>query len=322
LKILTNKIKKDLEILGINFDRWVSENDLYLNDKDKKLINFLEEKKLVYYLDGALFFKSSLAGDDKDRVIIKEDGEYTYFFSDILYHIDKMKRSNFLINIMGADHHGYISRLKGSCSLISGESKRMEFILVQMLSLLTDNGDKKKISKRLGNTIDLDEILGVSDINQLKFLLLEKESNQSLSLNLGKLKENQEKTPLYYIQYAHARCCQIVSKSLEKNLATVDFRTNLLKSEDEFAIMKMIFRFPSLLDDVISENKHHHLIHYLFDLSKKWQIYYQKNMVLDAEDKELSSQRLFLTKVIQIIISLGLNFMGIDAPKMIKKSDK
>ncbi|CAG8453210.1 3889_t:CDS:10 [Ambispora gerdemannii] len=202
-----------------NSSREVAQNlieSLYQKKQHLDLVQELKEENLIYNHEGATFFRSSLAGDDKDRVIIKQDSDYTYFFSDILYHQDKLKRADKLINIMGADHHGFINRLKSSCQLLGHKSETIQIILVQIVSLLTKEGDAERFSKRAGNTIELDEALKYIDMNQLKFFLLEKEPNQPLSINAELLKENKEKTRLYYIQYAHARCHQILHKAQEK----------------------------------------------------------------------------------------------------------
>lgn len=317
LELVLAKIQQDLAKCGIEYDVWFSEASLYENEKDKEILSFLEEKNLTYFEEESKLFRSSLAGDEKDRAIIKKDGEYTYFFSDIIYHQNKLKRADKLINIWGADHHGYINRIKAACQLLSNKKEdSMQIILVQVVNLLTEEGKTARFSKRAGNTIELEEALMHVDIDQLKFFLLEKESNQPLLINGKLLKENKEKTRLYYIQYAHARCHQIFQKAQEKGLTKISSNIDLLTNKIERKIFNLLIRFTSVLENIIEENKPHHLIHYLHDLAQVWQIYYQNEVILEEKNPELTAQKLLLVKNIQIILKLGLELMGISAPNI------
>nr|CAG8484620.1 10667_t:CDS:2 [Entrophospora candida] len=268
---------RDLEKCGVKFDIWFSESSLYEKNKHQKILTELGEKELIYSPkeEKAIFFRSSLAGDDKDRVIIKQDGDYTYFFSDILYLLDKLQRADKLIY----------------------------------------EGQMERFSKRTGNTIELAEALEYMDMDQLKFFLLEKEPNQPLAINVELLKKDKEKTQLYYIQYAHARCHQIFKKAQERGIKKIGSSIDLLKQKKEREIFKLLVRFSFVLEKVIEENKPHHLIHYLYELAQLWQIYYQNSTILEQENKELTSQKLLLVKNIQIILKLGLKLMGIEAPE-------
>jgi arginyl-tRNA synthetase len=268
LNLILTKIRQDLERCGIGFDIWFSETSLYEKNKHLKLLEELKERALIYTQDGATFFRSSLGGDDKNRVIIKQDGDYTYFFSDILYHQDKFKRSDRLINILGADHHGYVERLKSTFQLLGYKQEAIQIILVQIVNLLTKEGSMERFSKRSGNTIELEEALRYMDMDQLKFFLLEKDPNQPISINTELLKENKEKTRLYYIQYAYARCCQILQNSQEKDLKKISFNIDLLKEGNERKIFNLLIRFSLILENIIEENKPHHLIYYLYELSR------------------------------------------------------
>lgn len=314
LKIVLTSIRHDLEKCGVKFDNWFSETSLYEENKHLSLLQGLEKKNLICQQEEATFFRSSWGGDEKDRVIIKKDGNYTYFFSDILYHLDKLQRSDKIINIWGADHHGFIARLKSACQLLGYRAETIQIILVQIVNLLTPEGDTKKFSKRLGNTISLEETLKYLNLNQLKFYLLEKEPSQPLAINTELLKENQEKTRLYYLQYAHARCQQLISKAQEKNLDKNSFQIDLL-GEKEKKVLNLLIRFPSILEKITEEDKHHYLIYYLNELANSWQVYYQNNTILNEKEPELSSQKLLVVKNIQIILKLGLFLLGIEAPE-------
>jgi arginyl-tRNA synthetase len=194
------------------------------------------------------------------------------------------------------------------------QAETIQIILVQMVNLLTPEGDTKKFSKRSGNTINLEEALKYLKIDQLKFYLLEKESNRPLAINTELLKENQEKTRLYYLQYAHARCQQLINKAQEKNLDKISFQIDLL-GKKERKLLNLLIRFPNILEKITEENKPHYLIHYLDELAHSWQVYYQNSIILDEKNPELSSQKLLVVKNIQIILKLGLILLGIEAPE-------
>ncbi|KLL05126.1 MAG: arginyl-tRNA synthetase [Mycoplasmataceae bacterium RV_VA103A] len=315
LTLILARIRQDLEKCGVKFDIWFSETSLYEKKQHLELLTELEKKNLIYIQDGATSFRSSLGGDDKDRVIIKRDGDYTYFFSDILYHLDKSKRADKLINIWGADHHGTIARLKSAYQLLGHNPENLQIILVQMVNLLTKDGPTR-FSKRASNTIELAETLKYLQLDQLKFFLCEKDPNQPLSINTELLKKNQEKTRLYYIQYAHARCHQIFQKAQQKNIDRIGSSIDLLTDQAERSIFNLLIHFSFVLENVIEENKPHHLINYLYELARAWQIYYQNSTILELENPELTSQKLLLVKNIQIILKLGLELMGINAPNV------
>ncbi|RHZ36789.1 arginine--tRNA ligase [endosymbiont GvMRE of Glomus versiforme] len=315
LELILTKIRQDLEKCGIKFDNWFSETSLYEKNQHQELLAELEKKNLIYVQEGATFFRSNLGDDDKDRVIIKQDGDYTYFFSDILYHLDKLKRSDKLINVMGADHHGYISRLKNSCQLLGYKPENIQIILVQMVSLLTKEGQTERFSKRAGNTIELEETLAYMEMDQLKFFLLEKETNQPLAINVELLKENKEKTRLYYIQYAHARCHQLLMKAKDKKISLNYENLNLTWDQEERKILKTLLRFSFILQLIIEENKPHHLIYYLADLAQVFQIYYQKEIIIEVNNPLKTQQKLFLVQGVKEVLKIGLNLVGITAPE-------
>lgn len=316
ISFFTDKIKRDLMLCGVSFDNWFSEKKMYEDfGKIKKLLESFETKGLTYNKDGALFLKTELFNDDKDRVIIKENGDYTYFFSDIVYHLDKLDRSDILINVWGSDHHGYIPRLISSLTLLGYDVKdRIFIVLIQMVSLLTNEGNKK-FSKRLGNSIDVDETLKVLKKDQLRFCLLEKESNHSLLINLEMLTQQNENSRLYYVQYAHVRCNQILKKwgSLEENDNVLFIRSPfLLEEKKEKNIIINLVRFSQVIFESADQKKPFLIIHYLQALSKEFQSYYQSYSILQNNDKGLSKQRLALVNAVKKTLSEGLVLCGID----------
>jgi arginyl-tRNA synthetase len=325
INFFINKIKLDLNSCGIKFDNWFSEKKMYEN---KELLNnLLDEfrtKEIVYEKDNALFLKTKSAGDDKDRVIIKDNGDYTYFLSDIIYHINKLKRSEFLINVWGSDHHGYIGRLLGSLELLGYDAKkRISIILIQMVSLLTDDGSKK-FSKRLGTAIDVDDTLKIIEKDQLRFSFLEKESNHTLTINLELLNEQKEKSRLYYIQYAHARCNQILTKWEKMSKVNDQFLINdsfLLNEKKEREILNNLIIFPMVVLNAANEKKPFNIIHYLQSLSKDFQSYYQSYQILQIDNYELSKERVILVKAVKEVLKKGLDLMGISAPDFMENNN-
>ncbi|WNE41357.1 MAG: Arginine--tRNA ligase [Mycoplasmataceae bacterium] len=318
-----DKIKSDLILCGVKFDNWFSEKKMYENKEIlEKLLKDFELKNLTYKKDNALFLKTESAGDDKDRVIIKENGDYTYFLSDIIYHIDKLNRSDFLINIWGSDHHGYIGRLLGSLDLLGYNSKeKISIILIQMVSLLTEDGNKK-FSKRLGTSIDVDETLKIIEKDQLRFCLLEKETNHSLVINSEILNDHKENSRLYYVQYAHARCNQILlkwesMKQKDDNLLINDFI--ILNELKEREILNNLIRFSQVVINSAEEKKPFLIIQYLQSLSKDFQSYYQSYAILQNNNYELSKQRVILVKAVKMTLSKGLELCGISAPDFMEK---
>jgi len=312
LNFILDKIKIELKSCKVEFDIWSKESDYIKNEPLKELLLELQNKNLIYKEENSTFFKSSLLGDDKDRVIIKQNGEYTYFLPDIVYHKNKFQRSDRLINIWGADHHGYIKRLSLACKTLGYSD--LQIILIQTLKLLISEGKKSKFSKRLGNVIELQDALKYIDQEQLKFFCLEKDANQPIDINVKLLKTHQEKTSLYYLQYAHARCWQILIKAKEKKIDNISLEINLLNQQEK-PILNLLIRFPSILKIIEKNNKPHILLHYLLDLSKKWQSYYQNNIILNLNNLKLTSQKLLIVKNIQIILNLGFKLLGLNAPK-------
>lgn len=307
-------IKRDLKFCGIEINSWASEKKLYDNpEKLSNFLNFLAKKGLTYEGDGgALFFKSTLEGDDKDRVLIKGNGEHTYFLGDLLYHDDKFSRSRRLINFWGPEHQGYSRRVLAAFQSI-GWKGILEIVIVQISNLLLPDKTKAKFSKRKGNVIGISDLKGV-DQDQLRFFCLEKSPNQQLDINIQVLEESQEKTKLYYIKYAHARCHQLWEKAREKKIDTpVVVKTDLLGRKEK-GVLNNLVRFSSVVEESVNSNQCHPLVYYLWDLAKSWQTYYQKNRIVDSTNVPLTEQRLLLTKVVQIIFGKGLGLLGIKAP--------
>lgn len=312
------RIKLDLLRCGIRFDNWFSEKAMY---EDKQTVNnliaSLRSQDQLYEHGQALFLKTSSTGDEKDRVIVKENGDYTYFLSDIIYHLNKLKRADLFVNVWGSDHHGYIERLLGSLQMLGHDRQKFTIVLIQMVSLLTSEGTKK-FSKRLGTSIEVAEALAIVDRDQLKFCLIEKEANHSLTINLEMLAKEHEKSRLYYIQYAHARCNQILLKWNSRNNPSLQPQLIvgglLLVEQKEQEILKLLVRFSQVLLEAAEEKKPFLVIHYLQSLSKEFQSYYQLHKVLQEDFYELSKQRVAIVRAVKKTIQKGLEICGVEAP--------
>lgn len=313
LEFLLNKIKYDLKTCGVVFDSWVSETELCADDKLAQLIQELKDRNLTYDEEGALLLKTSSLGDEKNRVLIKKNGDYTYFLPDILYHLNKLARADNLINIWGADHHGYVARIKAACQLLGRDQQRIKIILVQMLSLLTSQGQSQKFSKRLGTAINLDEALKWWGKDWLRFNLLYKDAGSHLEIS-EKSFQTEKKDQLYYLQYAHARAHQLLTKAREKGIDLNYESANLPWNEEERNILKTLLRFSFIVQLIIEENKPHYLIHYLTELAQVFQTYYQKEIIIEITDLPKTQQRILLTQGTKKILKIGLNLAGINAP--------
>ena len=316
LELALAKISQDLKKCGVDFNVWFWESSLYHYQQPQKLLEKLQKKDLIYSQAGSFFFRTTLGVDDKDRVIIKENGDYTYFFSDLLYHQNKIKRTKRLINIWGADHHGTAPRLKSAWQLLGYDPQTLQIVLVQTVSLLTPAGKSQRFSKRAGNQIELTEALNYVELDQLRFFLLEKEINQPLTINLQLLAQSQEKTLLYYIQYAHARCQQLLLKAQKEKIDESWLKVAFLPwKKEERKILKSLLHFFSLIQLIVEENQPHHLIHYLINLAREFQAYYQKETIIQTSSLARTQQKLLVVKGVKKILQTGLELAGITAPE-------
>jgi len=318
LKEMLEEIKRDLEDFGIVFDVWFSEKSLYQTRYVEKTLNFLREKGLLYEKDGAVWFKTTQFGDDKDRVVIKKDGSYTYFASDIAYHYNKYLRGfHKVINVWGADHHGYVPRVKAAIKAFGVKEDWLEVELVQLVKLFRD-GKEVKMSKRAGNFVTLRELLDEVGKDVIRFWFITKRSDTPLEFDIDKAKEESSENPVFYVQYAHARISGIFREVLNRKGfdAEVEFEFNpeLLNSETELELIKHL---ASLRDELISiaQSREIHLLPNLaVELVKRFHYYYNHYRVM-VDDEELMKARLALLKAVRTALRLIFHFIGISAPE-------
>lgn len=325
VNLIMENIKDSLKNLRVFFDNFKSEEELYNSQLPDKIKDLLEKFSLLEKKDSAIWVKATNFGDNKDRVIIKSDGQPTYFFSDIVYHYDKLERGyQWIINIWGTDHHGYVERLKGTIELIAknlGIDMRLDIILYQLVSLMK-NGERISMSTREGKFISLDEVLKEVGVDVTRFFLLTKSPNAHLDFDMELAKENSLKNPVYYIQYAHTRCASILREAskLDKSLSVElyieelkKYILNLNKDSDEFKLIKALCLYPSVLIDCVENFSPHYLCNYLIELSKVFHRFYETYRVIDSN--KINYSRLLLVFATKVIMNNSLLLLNIEAPE-------
>jgi len=314
--ILEEIIKPSVEKYGIEFDNFFSEKELQGSGKIEKAISILKEKNLIYEKDGAVWFKSTEFGDDKDRVVIKSNGEKTYFGSDIAYHKEKLDRGfDKLIDIWGADHHGEVARTKGALEAL-GYKNKLDVILTQFVRVLKD-GKEMKMSKRAGTYVSIDDLVDEVGKDATRFFFLMHSADTHMNFDMNLAKERSEKNPVYYVQYAHARICSIFEKAalLRSDLRSV-LRSDLRKMHaKERALVFELLKFPDLISEISQNYAVHYLPQYAMGLADKFHSFYDECRVIDENNLELTAQRLELVKAVQIVLAEALRLMGISAPE-------
>ncbi|WNF37249.1 arginine--tRNA ligase [Bacillaceae bacterium IKA-2] len=316
LKKELEKLRNDLKQYRVEFDNWFSETSLYRNGKVKDTLALLKEKGETYEKDGATWFKSTAYGDDKDRVLIKNDGSYTYITPDIAYHLDKLERGfEKLINIWGADHHGYIPRMKAAIQALGYNQEQLDVEIIQMVSLFQD-GQKVKMSKRTGNAITLRELMEEVGIDATRYFFAMRSADTQLDFDMDLAVSKSNENPVFYVQYAHARVCSILRQGQEMNIdynSGVDF--SLISSEKEFDLLKKLGEFPEVVSEAAQKSIPHRITNYVYELAAALHSFYNAEKVLDADDKEKSKARLALMKAVQQTINNALKLIGVSAPE-------
>lgn len=320
---------------GTTFDRWFSERSLYVPDESgrdavHRALAAMREKGHVFEKDGATWFRSTTFGDDKDRVLIKENGEYTYFFSDVAYHYDKVCRGfDHLINIWGADHHGYIKRCEAMMEAW-GRPGDLEIVLGQLVNLLR-GGEPVRMSKRTGEMVTFEELIDEVGVDATRYMMLSRSSDQMIDFDIEVAKQQDASNPVYYVQYAHARICSILRKAaleadahaaeegemsmdaLAAKLVSADADLSALTHESELALMRKMDDFSSLIALAARDRAPFRLTHYAQDLAALFHQFYTNCHVL-VDDAQLQAARLALVDATRIVLALTLKLLGVSAP--------
>jgi arginyl-tRNA synthetase len=310
-------IKQDLQTFGVTFDSYFSERGLYRDDGVGRLLAELQEKGFVYREEETLWFRTTAFGDDKDRVVVRRNGEPTYFAADIAYHADKFRRGfDRLIDVWGADHHGYISRLYAGIQALGHSPEDLRIILVQLVSLLRD-GAPVAMSTRSGEFVTLREVVDEVGRDAARYNFMMRRSDSHLDFDLELAKKQSNENPVYYVQYAHARICSILRMAQERGYgapAGGDAALDRLTLPEEIDLIKAVTRFPEMMEGAVKTLEPHRLTFYLNDLAALFHSYYNRNKVL-SDDQAVSEARLYLVESVRIVLGNTLRLLGVSTPE-------
>lgn len=305
-----DKIKKDLNAYRVSFDVWTSEQKLRDDGAVSAVLEKLGEKGYTYEKDGALWFRTTEFGDDKDRVLRKQDGSLTYLVPDIAYHNDKYNRGfDVLVDFFGADHHGYIPRLKASMAALGNDPDKLHVDIIQMVRLVS-NGEEMKMSKRLGNATTIRELCDSVGVDAARYFFVQRALDSHLDFDVELAKKKSNENPVYYAQYAHARMCSILRQVPEWAMPETLER---LTHEKEIDLMKTLQEYPKVVAETAKSRQVHKMCHYIQNLASKFHSFYNACKVNDPNDKDLTDQRLALVKAAQIVLADALNLIGVEA---------
>ena len=308
LSILLDEIKKDLDRFRVNFDVFTSEQSLYDRGYVEKVLDSFRKNNNCYVEDDALWLKTSIYGDEKDRVIVKKDGNYTYLLPDIAYHVNKIERGyQKLIDVLGADHHGYINRLKGALEILGHDSSILDIEILQMVRLLRD-GEEIKISKRTGKTITLNDLIDEVGINATRYFFASKSLDTQMDFDLGLAVKNSNDNPVYYIEYANARISSILNNYHNSISPKENYHT--LTEDIAYNIMNKLIRFEDTVISASLKKQPHIICNYVYELATLFHSYYGAYKFI-TDDKEYTEERMLLLKAIKIVINNSLNLIGV-----------
>jgi len=315
--VLTEQLadcRADLEAYGVHFDVWFSERSLYDTGVVDKAVALLEEKGHVYLQNGAKWFRSTAFGDEKDRVVQRDNGLYTYFASDIAYHLNKIERGfKKIVDVWGADHHGYIARVRGALLALGQEADRFEVALVQFVSLWR-NGVKSSMSTRAGEYVTLRELREEVGNDACRFFYMLRKVDQALDFDLDLAKSQSNDNPVYYVQYAHARVCSVLQQWGGELAQLAAAEAQQLKSERELALCVKLAEFPEMIEAAAQDYAPHAIAFYLKELAAEFHSFYNAERFL-VEDDELRLARLALATAVRQVLKTGLALLGVTAPE-------
>ena len=309
---MLNQIKNDLKSIDVIFDEYYSEKSLYQNKLVEKVLEKLRKKGVIFESEGALWFRSTDFGDDKDRVLKKQTGEYTYFMPDIAYHEEKFGRGfNQLINLWGPDHHGYILRVKAAVQALGYLPEQLRILVVQLVTLYR-RGEQVRMSKRAGEYVTLRDLVGEVGADATRFFFVMRRVESHLDFDLELAKEKSQDNPVYYLQYAHARICSILASANQK----IDANANpeLLTAVEEMNLLKRLGEYPDILKQAADSLEPYRLVDYLRELAALFHKFYAVCRVI-GDDIQLTKARLLLTDCVRIVLRNGFQILGISQPE-------
>ena len=318
LNVILDDIRDDLQRFSVIYDNWYSERSLTETGAVRRALDKLAQNKHTYVKDGAVWFRSTDFGDEKDRVLVRDNGQTTYFASDVAYHLDKFERGfDKVVNIWGADHHGYITRVKGALQAMGIDPNRLTVLLVQF-AILYQGGNKMQMSTRSGEFITLRELRKEVGSDATRFFYVMRKSEQHLDFDMDLAKSQSSDNPMYYIQYAHARVCSVLRKAEEKGwvfdqangLANLD----LLKEQHEQAVLTSLAKYPEVIESAAQYYEPHQVTEYLRELAQHFHTYNNAHKFL-VDEVDLRNARLALVLAVKQIVHNGLTILGVSAPE-------
>lgn len=315
LKVELAKLQKDLADFRVEFDVWFSETSLYEKGEIDIALGKLRANGHIYEEDGATWFRSTTFGDDKDRVLIKNDGSFTYLLPDIAYHDDKLSRGfEKLINIWGADHHGYIPRMKAAIEALGYDRETLEVSIIQMVQLYKD-GEKMKMSKRTGKAVTMRELVELVGLDAVRYFFAMRSGDSHMDFDLDLAVSQSNENPVYYSQYAHARISSILRQAEELGFTASTENLSLLSSEKEVDVMKKLGDFPQVVADAARQRAPHRVTTYIHELAANFHSFYNANKVLDTTNEEMTRARLALITGVKTTLANALKVVGVAAPE-------
>lgn len=311
-------IKKDLRDFRVEHQNWFSEKTLVDGGLVDKAFQALKDAGYTYEKDGALWFTTSRLGDDKDRVLRKSDGSLTYFASDIAYHHNKFERGfDWLIDVWGADHHGYVPRMRAAIEAMGKGKKNFDVVLIQLVNLLI-NGQPVSMSTRAGTFETLADVVREVGADAARFMFLSRKTDSPVDFDLEAVKQRTMENPVYYVQYAHARVAALLRRAAEEGVTIPDVSDDAalagLTLPDDMALLRKMALYRDMLEQAATTLSVHHVSHYLMELSQLLHSYYTKNQILKAGDPVTTGSRLALLRAVSRVIANGLDLMGVSAP--------
>lgn len=315
LKDITDNISNTLKNFNVDIELYFSEKSLYDNGDVPASLDYLKERGYIYEQDGALWFKSTQFGDDKDRVVKRSNGEYTYFASDIAYHKNKFDRGFMTtIDVWGADHHGYVKRLSSAIEAIGYEDREFMVSLIQMVNLV-NGGERVSMSTRAGSFIELDELIEDVGKDAARYFYTMRDYEAQFDFDIALAKKRESDNPVFYIQYGHARVQSILRKAEEDGVAyELCAGLEKINSKEELEIIKKIYDYINVLEQAARNRQPHRIGYFLQELASMFHSYYFNNKMLNSDDKDLTSARLTLAVAVGNTIRNGLALLGVSAP--------
>ncbi|WP_042221383.1 arginine--tRNA ligase [Oceanobacillus manasiensis] len=316
LKYELGKIEEDLAEFRVHFDNWFSERSLYQDDKITEALEVLKNGDHVYEKDGATWFRTTDFGDDKDRVLKKQDGSYTYLTPDIAYHKNKLDRGfNKIINVWGADHHGYIPRMRAAIQALGYPVEKFDVEIIQMVNLF-ENGEKLRMSKRTGKAVALRELMEEVGVDAVRYYFVTRSNDSQLDFDMDLARSQSNDNPVFYVQYAHARICTMLKQAESKGFEVeASYDASLLTAEKEVDLLKKLGEFPKTVADAAEKQTPHKVTQYVYDLATLLHSFYNAEKVLDESNKELTHARIALMEAVKTVLQNALKLIAVTAPE-------